>query len=199
MASAGAVSSQTVVPLQELTARVSDLASTVKDLHRELESLRANVQWSRQSAEADSGDWEAPPILSDSSFEGSPADALMSQYESETSVSRWGKDVSSTIKTVFESRAAENPLFATYGGELESLCRQTVCKFSWGSAPLAGLEESQRAEVFEKAQWDLMAAIGQAKVSGQIAVTTGELDGIPTMTVLFQQDSAPSLMEERKK
>lgn len=197
MASAGAVGSEAVVPLNELTARVSDLASTVKDLRGELESLRANVQWSRPSA--DSVDWEAPPIFSDSSVEGSPADALMRQYESETSVGRWGKDVSSTIKTVFESRAAESPLFATYGGELESLCRQTVCKLSWGSAPLGGLEESQRAEVFEKARWDLMAAIGQAGVSGQVAVTTGERDGIPTMTVLFQQDSAPILMEEIKK
>jgi hypothetical protein len=57
---------------------------------------------------------------------------------------------------------------------------------------LAALEASERAEVFERARWDLMAIIGQSGVSGQVAISTQERNGTPEMTVLIKQDGGGS-------
>jgi hypothetical protein len=176
--------------LAEVVSAVGSLSTKVDHFRSELGGLRDDSDW--KAPQTDGNPRMADVLDPRDSAGGDPADVLEAEFHWERSGSDWGQQVSSSIDTGYANRVGDSAVFSTYPGFLDSECRETVCRVRWGSPDLAALEASERAEVFERARWDLMAIIGQSGVSGQVAISTQERNGTPEMTVLIKQDGGGS-------
>jgi len=180
--------------VEALGSQITELAKAVDSLRREVSSLRADAAWSRDAA--DPSQWSDEQAFTPIPPTQTQAESFQSALDAEKGQSKWGRQMQSTVESTFADRIDQSPVFSAYGGTLESTCKQTVCRFSWGASELSAMEEADRDDLLERARWDLMAVVGQSGASGQIAFVSGQReDGSPEMTVLIKQDGGGSNQE----
>lgn len=180
-----------------LAAGLSALTKSVEELKREVASIRFDDTTAKTDVVEDSWTQEPPVVASSAGVD--QAAALEAEFLAEEGESEWGRYVAGAIETIFRNRIDESPVFSNYKGKLDTTCRQSLCRVRWEATELATMDATKREEALQRARWDMMAVIGQSGASGEIAVTTGEREGVPEMTVLIKQDGGGVDPDQRMK
>lgn len=168
-----------------LSSQVAELAKVVGSLREDVASLRADALSARVTRDRDP--WPEDQLLAPLPPTQTPAEAFQSQFDAEKGQSEWGRRIAGAVERSFANRVDDSPVFSAYNGSLESTCKKTVCRVSWGAADLATLDDGERDDLLERARWDLVAVIGQTGASGEMAYVSGRRpDGSPEMTVLMK-------------
>jgi hypothetical protein len=111
---------------------------------------------------------------------------LASRHANESSTSSWGRSAAAGIDSAYADAYATSPFFAEYGGNVTADCRESVCSLAWapGSAAMAALSEEERADMLERAKFELIGLAGRAGEAGQFTVTVNAVSSPPSVQLM---------------
>lgn len=163
--------------METIEARIDDLLAQVE------EGLRARTAGNAEPASV------VEPLSREEHAELWAQADLIGRFSSEVGTSAWGEAASATIEEASSTAYADNPFFAEHGGQVSTECRETVCNLSWSPADseTSQLSDEEKAELLDRAKWELISLAAQADEAGQLRISLNPAASPPTIEVLVDR------------
>lgn len=181
----------------ELGHRLDEVIGVIADLRSQVTALQAESRsyWERSTAK----DNPTPAIDFSPMLTSDRITEFESQFEQEKGQSAWGMDVGGRIGNAIHDRVTSKPFFLQHGGGASSDCKQTICQVTWAPDQAAEYDSGELTAVFEMARWEMMELVGQSGISGEVAISVVEREGVPAITVMLKQDAGGDIPESMLK
>jgi hypothetical protein len=160
--------------METIEARIDDLLAKVED------GLRVKASGNAEPVNV------VEPLSPEEQMELRVRADLRGRFSGEAGSSDWGESASAAIEEASLTAYAESPFFAEHGGQVSTECRETVCNVSWSptDADTSQLSNEEKAELLDRAKWELIALAAQAGEAGQLRISMNPAASPPSIEVL---------------
>ena len=163
--------------METIETRIDDLLAQVED------GLRVRTSGNAEPVNV------VEPLSEEEQTELRVRADLRGRFSNEAGTSDWGESASAVIEEASLTAYAESRFFAEHGGQVSTECRETVCNVSWSptDAEASQLSNEEKAELLDRAKWELISLAGQADEAGQLRISMNPAASPPNIEVLFDR------------